>query len=199
MANKLDGRRARGMRTRAAIIDSLLDLVGEGDLSPTAQRIADRAGVSVRSVYQHFNDVEGLFREAAERARQRADEMKAAIDPDLPLEDRIERFVAVRSTVLEELMPFMRAARLVEPTSEVLRKHRVRLEKEARDELARVFGPELGRVNGTQRRPLTNALDLLTTWSSWEHLRDGNASVRASRQVMYNGLAALLYGLSAVA
>ena len=152
MANKLDGRRARGMRTRAAIIDSLLELVGEGDLSPTAQRIADRAGVSVRSVYQHFNDVEGLFTEAADRARKNAEELREPIDPGLPLDERVDRFVAVRSAILEELRAFIRAARLVEPSSDELRKYRVKLEKDARDELGRVFGRELSKADGATRR-----------------------------------------------
>jgi TetR/AcrR family transcriptional regulator, regulator of autoinduction and epiphytic fitness len=198
MANKLDGRRARGMRTRAAIIDSLLELVGEGDLSPTAQRIADRAGVSVRSVYQHFNDVEGLFTEAADRARKNAEELREPIDPGLPLDERVDRFVAVRSAILEELRAFIRAARLVEPSSDELRKYRVKLEKDARDELGRVFGRELGKADGATRRQLVAALDLLSTWSAWEHLRDNNTSVRAGRQIMRNGIAALLHGIPAV-
>ena len=195
MANKLDGRRARGMRTRAAIIDSLLELVGEGDLSPTAQRIADRAGVSVRSVYQHFNDVEGLFTEAADRARKNAEELREPIDPGLPLDERVDRFVAVRSAILEELRAFIRAARLVEPSSDELRKYRVKLEKDARDELGRVFGRELSKADGATRRQLIGALDLLSTWSAWEHLRDNNTSVRAGRQIMRNGIAALYTAL----
>lgn len=198
MANKLDGRRARGMRTRAAIIDSLLELVGEGDLSPTAQRIADRAGVSVRSVYQHFNDVEGLFTEAADRARKNAEELREPIDPGLPLDERVDRFVAVRSAILEELRAFIRAARLVEPSSDELRKYRVKLEKDARDELGRVFGRELSKADGATRRQLVDALDLLSTWSAWEHLRDNNTSVRAGRQIMRHGIAALLHGIPAV-
>lgn len=199
MAKKLDGRRARGLRTRASIIDSLLELVAEGDLSPTAQRIADRAGVSVRSVYQHFNDVEGLFTGAAERARERAAELRVAVDPSLPLNDRIDEFVAARTAVLEELMPFVQAARLIEPASDVMRKHRVKLEKDAREEASRVFAPELAKVPAGARRQLTSALDLLTNWSAWEHLRESNTSVRAGRQIMHSGLVALLSGLKAAA
>lgn len=197
--SKMDGRRARGMRTRAAIIDSLLELVGEGDLGPTAQRIADRAGVSVRSVYQHFTDVEGLFKEAAERANERADELKEVVDPDLPLEERIDHFVVVRSAVLEELMPFVRAARLIEPASDILRSYRIKLEKDARDEVSRVFSHELSKSQGATRRQLTAGLDLLTNWSAWEHLRDGNTSVRSSRQIMRIGMESFLYGLPSVA
>jgi TetR/AcrR family transcriptional regulator, regulator of autoinduction and epiphytic fitness len=199
MPQELDGRRARGLRTRTAIIESLLELVADGDITPTAQRIADRAGVSVRSVYQHFTDVEGLFRETAERASEMAEEMTVDIDPDLELDDRIEEFVAARSTLLEELLPFTRAARLIEPSSDLLREYRIALEKHARDEVSRVFSSQLAAASSAQRRQLVNALDVLTTWSAWEHLRDAGTSVRAARQVLRSGLLALLEGVEAIA
>src|SRR5437870_4843088 len=69
-----DGRTARGQRTRAAVVDALLALLEEGDLRPPAPRIADRAGVSLRSVFQHFADRETLFAAvaAAQLERMRA-------------------------------------------------------------------------------------------------------------------------------
>lgn len=198
MPIQMDGRRARGLRTRTAIIDALLELVAEGDVGPTAQRIADRAGVSVRSVYQHFNDVEGLFQAASEQARTTAKEMQEPIDPDWGLEDRIEAFVASRAAVLEAILPFIRASRLVEPSSELLQHDRTVLDRMARDEVARVFAPELAELAGPARRQTLNALDLLTTWSAWDHLRNGGGA-RAARQVMRNGLTALLLGLPSLA
>ncbi len=198
MPSKVDGRRARGLRTRQAIIDALLELVGEGDVAPTAQRIADRADVSVRSVYQHFSDVEGLFRAAAEQACTTAKEMQEDLDPSWDLEERIELFIAARAAVLEAVLPFVRAARLVEPTSEVLRQDRMSLDRLARAEVARVFGPELDELQGAAHRQMLNALDLLTTWSAWEHLRN-SAGPRAAREVMRNGLTALLLGLPSMA
>ena len=51
-----DGRTVRAERTRQALVDSLLNLLDEGQLTPTAAEIAARAGVSERSVFQHFPD-----------------------------------------------------------------------------------------------------------------------------------------------
>jgi len=118
-----------------------MELVAGGDLSPTAQRIADRAGVSVRSVYQHFSDVEGLFQETSSRNYEWAMAMVVDIDQTWPLKRRIDAFVAERSAVLEELTPFSRASRLIEPASPALRESRLLIEKEIRDELTRVFAP----------------------------------------------------------
>ena len=66
-----DGRVRRGERTRTAIVDALLALLHQGVLTPTAAQIAEGAGVSVRSVFQHFEDLDALHLElAAEQARR---------------------------------------------------------------------------------------------------------------------------------
>ena len=49
-----DGRRMRSERSRDAIIEAALQLVQEGILVPTAQQIADRAGVAMRTFFRHF-------------------------------------------------------------------------------------------------------------------------------------------------
>lgn len=192
---EMDGRRARGVRTRAAIIDALLELVGTGDLAPTAQRIADRAGVSVRSVYQHFDDVEGLFKEAAARARALATEQAPRIDARLSVSERIDALVCARSTVLEEMLPFGRASRLVEASSQDLRDARHDLDQANRKELQRVFAPELRPLSGTARTRAVKTLDLLTSWSAWDQLRGSGTSVKSAQQVMRAGLESVLRSL----
>ena len=58
-----DGRVRRGERSRGAIVEALHALIGAGDLAPTAQQVAERAGVGLRSVFRHFRDMESLFAE----------------------------------------------------------------------------------------------------------------------------------------
>ena len=60
-APPLDGRVLRGEKSRESIVDALFELVGEGVLAPTAQQVAERAGVGLRSVFRHFSDMERLF------------------------------------------------------------------------------------------------------------------------------------------
>jgi hypothetical protein len=52
-----DGRVARSHRSRRAIVDAMRALHAEGDLRPTAPRVAERAGVSLRTVWQQFADM----------------------------------------------------------------------------------------------------------------------------------------------
>jgi hypothetical protein len=63
----VDGRFARSARTRLAIVDALRALNQAGDVRPTAARVAERAGVSLRTVWQHFDDLESLLLEAGQR------------------------------------------------------------------------------------------------------------------------------------
>jgi TetR/AcrR family transcriptional regulator, regulator of autoinduction and epiphytic fitness len=190
--DKIDGRRARGLRTRDAIISALLDLVAGGDVAPTAQRIADRAGVSVRSVYQHFADVEGLYADAAERTYAWVRETAKDLDTSLPLSRRVDAFVEDRSSILEALLPFHRAVRLMEPNSDRVRAFRLAMEKWDKDRVGKVFAPELRAMESSQRSAVLGGIDVLASADSWDHLRRSGQSARAARHVLRSGILCLL-------
>src|SRR3954467_3230012 len=84
-----DGRAARSVRTRRAIVDAMRALHHEGDLRPTAPPVADRAGVSVRTVWQHFDDLEALLVEAGLRDLEIARSFVTPIDSALSAEQRV--------------------------------------------------------------------------------------------------------------
>lgn len=191
---KMDGRRARGLRTRDAIISALLDLIAGGDIAPTAQRIADRAGVSVRSVYQHFADVEGLYADAAERTYRWIKETAKDVDPQLPLQRRVDAFVESRVGALEPLLPFHRAVRLMEPTSERVHGYRVAMEKWEKERVGKVFATELRAMDGSRRTTVLSGIDVLSSTDGWDHLRRNGQSPRGARQVLRAGILALLGG-----
>ena len=58
-----DGRRERSRSSRSKIVAAMLDLVGKGDVAPSAARVAEVAGVGLRSVFRHFDDMDELYRE----------------------------------------------------------------------------------------------------------------------------------------
>lgn len=121
---RVDGRTARGERTRAAVVDALLALQEEGDLEPTAQRVAARAGVALRTVFGHCCDMETLWAQAGEREVAKMAALADVPSGDLPLDERVERFCASRARVLEADLPVLRAARLREHVSAALRRSR---------------------------------------------------------------------------
>src|ERR1700760_3827228 len=58
----LDGRRARRGRNRETVVDALLELFREGDLNPSVATVAERSGVSLRSVFRYFDDLDEMGR-----------------------------------------------------------------------------------------------------------------------------------------
>ena len=67
----VDGRTLRGERNRQALLDAALEMLEEGNLAPSAQEIAERAGVGLRRVLRHFGDMEGLFIACEDRIGER--------------------------------------------------------------------------------------------------------------------------------
>jgi AcrR family transcriptional regulator len=65
----VDGRTLRGERNRQALIEAVVELTNEGNLAPSAQEIAQRAGVGLSGVFRHFGDMEGLIAAVDESAR----------------------------------------------------------------------------------------------------------------------------------
>ena len=192
-STSLDGRAARTRRTRDAVVDALLALQEEGDLAPTAQRVAERAGVALRTVYGQFSDMETLWAVAGRREMARLAALVEPVPADLPLEDRIESLCRSWTRVLEALLPVMRAARLREPFSPQLARNRARFIAAGDAELARVFAPELEGLEPAARSAVLDALYLVASGPAWESLRhDRGLSPDAARAAVQQSLRALL-------
>lgn len=189
---RVDGRTARAERTRQAIVDAHLALLEEGDLKPTGERIADRAGVSLRALWTNFKDMERLFAASGERLLERQDAEFRPVSPDLPLDQRVTEFCRQRTRLLELVAPVARAVRTREPFSAQLRRSRGWFVARVRDELEALFAPELDAA-GEARADLLNALTVASTWAAWSLLRDDlNLCVEDAARVMERSVRALL-------
>jgi AcrR family transcriptional regulator len=193
--NTRDGRTVRAERTRQALVDALLALLEEGDVQPTAERIAARAGVSERSLFQHFADREALYQAVALQQYERIASTLEPIDVTLPLPARIDAFVEQRSRMLEAMTPVRRAALLLEPSSEVVSGWLKSARRQKAREVERVFRPELEEIGQPDRGLVVAALVSASAWTSWESLRaHQRLSVDRSRGAMHAALTALLAG-----
>jgi AcrR family transcriptional regulator len=183
-----DGRRARAVRTKAAIVAALLDLVREGSLAPTAKEIATRAGVAVRSIGQHFPSRENLFvAAAAEHARRARAGARDAVPVTGPVALRIERFVDARATELEETSALRRAASVI-TRSKAVSTAMARAAEERRKLTAAVFAAELADDAVT-----LDALDVASGGRVWDQLRvEMKLSVANAKRVMRRTVSALL-------
>jgi AcrR family transcriptional regulator len=166
-----DGRSARSAKTRDSIADALLDLIGDGNLRPTAKEIAEAAGVSVRSVYVHFDDLEDLFCVAAQRQYARVQPMLEPVSTTGTLQERAVGLVSRRARLYAKIGAVARATELQAPFSPTLA--RLVRDGHARSvaEIERAFAAELDTLSQPHRTTLVATLDVLTGLDAWEVLR----------------------------
>jgi TetR/AcrR family transcriptional regulator, regulator of autoinduction and epiphytic fitness len=170
-AGARDGRTERAERTRRALVDALLALLDEGELRPTAERIAARAGVSERSLFQHFPDREQLFEAVARQQYERVVPTLRPVDASLPLPDRIDAFVEQRARLYELSKGVRRAALLLEPDSGAVAGWLAAARKAGVADVERVFRDELERAPDAERPVLRAALVSASAWTAWESYR----------------------------
>ncbi len=188
-----DGRTARAERTRTAIVDAHVALMREGVLRPTGEQITERAGVSPRSLWVHFTDLEELFTATAAGILGRQEARLVAVDPGLPLAARVAGFSRQRADGLEDIAPLARASVLREPFSEALRDYHRRHLDLVRAEAATLFAPELAVRPSRSRSLLLDAVVAASTWGTWVTLRDRlGLDVAAARTVLETTVGALL-------
>jgi TetR/AcrR family transcriptional regulator of autoinduction and epiphytic fitness len=188
-----DGRAARAARTRDAIVEASVALVEEGDVRPTAPRIAERAGVSVRSVFQHFDDLPALHTAVVHRVVERLAVLVVPADPTLSLGERIDAFARNRAVLLEAVTPFRRAAAVHGPFAPELRDAVARGSAFLRQEVEAAFAPEIEAAAPADRRQLVDTLAAATSWGVWDALRtDAGDTPDQARAVLGRLLTALL-------
>jgi TetR/AcrR family transcriptional regulator of autoinduction and epiphytic fitness len=187
---RVDGRTARSERTRKAIVDAHLQLIREGDLRPTADRIAKQAGVSLRALWSHFADMEALFAASGRRVLELRDAAHRPIPAHLPLADRVQQYCKQRARLLEQIAPAAKAASLKEPFSQALQQHRRLHVARVRDELAVLFAAEIA---GNEE--LLNALTAVSMWPTWATWREAmGLPVAAARAALTRTVTTLLTG-----
>lgn len=192
-AARIDGRLARSERSRRAVVGALLDLFEAGEMRPTAAQIAQRAGVSLRSVFQHFESLETLFAAAADLQMERLAPLLQPIATDGPFAARLADFVTRRARVLEAISPVRRASLRSEPFSNEVRTRLERARARGRREVELVFATELAPFAAAERRDVAAALGAAASWSTWEHLRRHQGlGVERARRVLARMLASSL-------
>lgn len=165
-----DGRVLRGRRNREAVVDALLSLVGAGDLKPTAKAIAEEAGISRRSVFQHFADVGSIHKAASERVGATLHPLLTPIDPSGSVEDRLHRLLLLRLELLRTVDPVAKAARVREPFSEQLKLSRRRLSRLMSEQCRAAFATELAELPTAEAETAAAAIAGALSWSLWNHL-----------------------------
>jgi AcrR family transcriptional regulator len=179
-ALKIDGRHARTIRTRAAIVTAVVDLLDEGRIEPTAAEIADRAGVALRSIGQHFASREELLVAVAEHHASRIE--ARPIDASLPLGARLARFSVARAKLLEATRTMRGAAAVVAWRSPAVRRALQAAERMRRAETARLFAREI--ASSDDPTATEQALALASSGRAWDAMRVDLALTSANARAL---------------
>jgi AcrR family transcriptional regulator len=169
---RIDGRRLRSERTRQTIIEAYLALLRENPQVPTAAQIAERAGYSVRSIFERFPDLLSLRIAATDYvfAVGNAQAAPQHVDSDRPT--RLRSQVETRAHTCERWLPLWRALNANQGESSDL-KMRIRLARELiMKRLELMYQPELSALSEVDRKRTLIALEALTDFESWGRMRD---------------------------
>lgn len=171
---RIDGRRLRSERTKQLIIEAYLALVRENPVvqMPTAAHIAERAGYSVRSIFERFPDLSKLRVAAADYSLAQAAALAPARHVDGDREVRIRSQVETRAGTCERGMALWRVLVFSAPEDNELRS-RVRLARERTiDRLRVMYRPELSTLSDRECEHLLIALEAITDHESWGRMRE---------------------------
>ena len=172
----IDGLRARRERGRLAVIDAMFALLQDGKVPVSADMVAERAGVSVASVFRYFDGLDDLQLQTFERFRERFEPL-LEVEPDAAtMDERIAAFVRSRLDLYEQAGAIMAVGRLRALEHEPLVAASAEMRGLLAGQVRSVFAPDVATVDG--RSDLVAAIDALTSLESWDVMRKTHSRSR---------------------
>ena len=169
--NELDGRALRRLNSYERAVDALLDLIQSGNPAPTAQQIADKSGISVRTVFRLTEDIESLHAAAVDRQIQRTAHLYVSLRATGGLGPRIRALVENRASVFEAIAPIRRVADRLAGTSPQIAEGLALHHRLLQAQIAELFGQEFSAISRVRRPDALNAADVAAGWETWDTLR----------------------------
>jgi AcrR family transcriptional regulator len=185
---RVDGRRERGRSSHKRIVEAMMELIVGGDLSPSAARVAEEAGIGLRTVFRHFDDMDSLYAEITATITERVMPIVIAPYPDQLWRANIRDLVRRRIRVFETTLPFRLAANIKRYQSPFLMGQYSKVVMLERELILRLLpGPVL------TDRITVEALCAALSFQNWRTLRhDQGLSVEDAGTVMGQMVDALI-------
>jgi AcrR family transcriptional regulator len=162
-----DGRRQRSRDSKRKIVTAMLELVREGVIAPTADEVAFRANVGLRTVFRRFKDMESLYAEMSLAISQK---VAPLLDEALSHDDWSKNFQQLlnrRLQMYEIIMPYRIAANAMKLKSNMLLSRHSELVRDER-KLLRAVLPDFLLADLV----VTEALEAALSFDMWNQLRN---------------------------
>ncbi len=97
LMSNVDGRTLRSQKSQNIILVAIIDLIKNGNLYPTAEEVAKKSGIAIRTVFRHYEDMETLLMKADEFINKNIIRNDALIiNPDKPVFIRLKEIISER-------------------------------------------------------------------------------------------------------
>jgi AcrR family transcriptional regulator len=169
---KIDGRHLRSERTRRLIVEAYMTLVRESPQVPTAAQIAERAGYSVRSIFERFPDLHALRLAATDYAIAEGTALNPMPSMDTDRKTRIRTQIEARAMGCDRWLPLWRVLNANTNESPELQKRISLVRQLILRRIELVFQPELTILSGSDRRRTVLALEAIIDFESWARMRE---------------------------
>jgi AcrR family transcriptional regulator len=192
-AEVTDGRLLRRKRNEETVVDALLDLYRRGNLQPSAEEIAAHAGLSPRSLFRYFDDVDDLVRTAIARIeRQELHLVPIDIDPRTDLAVKAKGLADHRFRLYDAVGHTAAVLRLRSPFHRELQTALARNRAFMRGQMQALFAPELHALGSARAPAALVAADVLCSFESYQLFHDVHRLPSAvAADVVADGLTAL--------
>ncbi len=193
-ADRQDGRSARRDRNKHAVVDAYLDFIREGISRPSVAQVAERSGVSHRSVFRYFADRDEMARVSIQRQQLRLTPLfREPTDRSLSLPERIDQLLRHRSDIFTEVAATARLVRSLAPNQPILQAELDTNRSRFRSALKRTFASEFDRMAKPEAADTLAALDVLTSFECFELLRhDQSLTESRTLRVLRSSMLTLL-------
>ena len=169
-----DGRRLRSERTKQSIMEAYIELLREKPEIPTAAQIAARAGISTRSIFERFVDLQGLSLATVDYAFTTGEAQAIARNVDGDRPTRLRSHVETRADTCERWLPVWRVVVANQFKLQELRDRVSFIRQAIVKRMELMYRPELAVLPAEERRDLLIALESLIDFESWGRMRDGH-------------------------
>jgi AcrR family transcriptional regulator len=167
-----DGRRIRRDRNRDAVVEAMISLYDEGNLAPSADDISDRAGLSARSLFRYFEDIDDLCRAAITHQLQRVrPTLNVSAEPDDALSVRIAAVVDQRLRMFDAIGSVGHVSRLRAPFQPLVAAELRQARSFLRHQLERCFAAELAAMPEHMSTSVLAIADVVCSFEAYQLLR----------------------------